>query len=67
MNSLDLWITEVVSSIDGLTAEFFFNTKQLIVLGQPLGSARCAGFNLSRSQSNHQVGDERVLRLAGTM
>jgi hypothetical protein len=44
-----------------------FNPKELIVLGNPLGPAQRAGLDLPGARRHREVGDGRVLGLAGAM
>ena len=60
-----LGVAEVGSDVFGLASQFFFNAQELVVLGQPLASARSSGLYLAGAQSDHQIGDEAVLGLAG--
>lgn len=60
-------LAEVLASILGGGAQFLFDSQDLIVLGQTLRAAWGARLDLAGRQTNHQVGDRRVLGLARTM
>mmetsp|Transcript_54085 Transcript_54085/g.136063 ORF Transcript_54085/g.136063 Transcript_54085/m.136063 type:complete len:475 (-) Transcript_54085:104-1528(-) len=55
---------ECLSCVGGLAAELFLDADDLVVLGQSLRSAGGARLDLARAQADHQVANERVLRLA---
>ena len=40
-------IAPVFASVDGILAQLFFNAQQLVVLGEALGAARGARFDLA--------------------
>ena len=48
-------------------AELFFDAEELIVLGDAVGAAGRAGLDLTRAGRYRQIGDEGILRFAGTM
>ena len=48
-------------------AELFFDAQEVVVLGDALGARRRAGLDLAAAGGHGQVGDERVLGLAGAM
>src|SRR5579859_1975096 len=48
-------------------AEFLFNAKQLIVLGDAVGAAGRAGFDLAGGGSDGEVSDERIFSFARTV
>ena len=60
--------------VDGVTTKVFcrlpkllFNAQQLVVLGDAVRTAGRAGLDLARTRGHCEVGDKRVLRLAGAM
>ncbi|ETW06711.1 hypothetical protein H310_02889 [Aphanomyces invadans] len=55
-------VSEVVAGVHGLGAHFFFNTEQLVVLGEAFRAARSTSLDLAGAQTNSQVGNERVFR-----
>ena len=57
-------ISEGGSGVDSLISQFLLNSDELVVLGQPLGSAGGTSFDLSCGQSHHQISDEIVLGLS---
>src|SRR5205823_3305450 len=48
-------------------AEFFLDAQQLVVFGDTIGPRSRPGLDLSRPGGHGKVGDEGVLRLAGTV
>src|SRR5258706_16390930 len=48
-------------------AQFFLDAQQLVVLGDPVGARRRAGFDLAGAHGDHEVGDERVFCFAGAV
>lgn len=59
-----IWVSEVLSSVDGFVAEFFFDSEDLIVFGQSFRSAWSTSFDLSSSQTNNQISNECILSLS---
>ena len=53
--------------IAGAAAELALDPEQPVVLGHPLGARRCPGLDLAGAHRHDEVGDRRVLGLAGTM
>ena len=51
----------------GRVAQRLFNAKKLIVLGDPVGAGWGAGFDLPGIGCHHDVGNRRVLGLAGAV
>src|SRR5271165_3783914 len=51
--------------VAGLIAELLLDPDQLVVLGQTIRPRDRAGFDLSAIGRNREIGDRRVLRLAG--
>lgn len=58
---LDLRVSEVMSGVDSVGSELFFDTEKLVVLGQTLRAARSSSLDLSGSESDHKIRDEGVL------
>ena len=54
-------VPEGPASKSGFFAQLFLNSKDLIVLGQALGSARGTSLDLPSAEPHHQVCDESVL------
>jgi hypothetical protein len=50
-----------------VVAEVLGNAEELVVLGDAVGAAGAAGLDLAGARGDGQVGDERVLGLAGAM
>src|ERR1700732_1644698 len=48
-------------------AEFLFNAQQLIVLGDAVGAAGGAGFDLASGGGDGEIGDEGILGFAGAV
>src|SRR5438093_8711763 len=48
-------------------AEFFLDAEELIVLGDAVGAAGGAGFDLAGSGGDGEIGDEGVLGFAGAV
>merc|ERR1711929_54978 len=59
--------TEAGPCIFALRAKLLLNPEKLIVLGKTLTAARCTGLDLPRPESNHKVGNERILCLTRTV
>jgi hypothetical protein len=55
------------TSIDGLVAQLFLNSQQLVVLGKTLRSARSTGLDLASAKTNNQVGNKSVFSLSGSV
>src|SRR5258708_10057311 len=51
----------------GRGAELFFDAEELIVLGDAVGAAGRAGFNLAGGGGDGEIGDEGVFGFAGAM
>ena len=47
--------------------ELFFDAQQLVVLGDAIGAAGRAGLDLAGAGADREVGDGRVLGLAGAV
>lgn len=58
---------EVLAGVHGVRAELLLDSQDLVVLGQSLRTTRCTSLNLAGRQADHQIGDERVLGLAGSV
>ena len=56
-----------LTCIDGTWTQLFFNSQELIVFGESLRSTRGSSFDLSGAKTYHQVRDEGVLRLSGSV
>ena len=54
----------VGTSKDGVGAEIFFDSENLVVLGESLGSARSASLDLASLETDDQIGDEGVFSFA---
>src|SRR5260370_16683161 len=48
-------------------AQVFLDAEKLIVLGDAVGAAGGAGFDLAGGRSHGEIGDESVFGLAGSM
>src|SRR5260370_34833926 len=48
-------------------AQLFLDAEKLIVLGDGVGAAGGAGFDLAGGRSHGEIGDESVFGLAGSM
>ena len=59
--------TESHSRVLGGGAQFFFDTKQLVVLGCSFSTARSSGLDLSGAESDGQVGNVIVFGFPGTV
>lgn len=58
-------LSKVLAGINGVAgAELLFNAQQLVVLGKALGSARGTRLDLTGAQTNGEIGNVRVFRLA---
>mmetsp|Transcript_36 Transcript_36/g.84 ORF Transcript_36/g.84 Transcript_36/m.84 type:complete len:302 (-) Transcript_36:653-1558(-) len=57
-------VAVVLPRVHGIRAELLLDAQQLVVLGQALGAAGRAGFDLAGGEAHGEVGDVRVLRLA---
>jgi hypothetical protein len=57
-------LPEVASGIRGVFSELFFDSKQLVVLGESLRSARSSSLDLQSSQSNSQVSNVGIFRFS---
>jgi hypothetical protein len=57
-------VPEGPASKSGFFAQLFLNSKDLIVLGQALRSARGMGLDLPSAEPYHQDGDESVFSLS---
>lgn len=55
------------SSEDGLAAEFFVDSKELVVLSEAVRSAWGASFDLACSEADNEVSDEVVFGLSGAV
>ena len=53
--------------IGGRVAELFLDPEELVVLGHPVGAGGGAGLDLARAGGHGDVGDGRVLGLAGAV
>src|ERR1700733_8004420 len=53
--------------VAGRVGEVLLDTQQLVVLGHPLAARRGAGLDLAGVGGDGQVGDERVVGLAGAV
>ena len=49
---------------DGVGAEIFFDSEDLVVLGESLGSARGTSLDLASLETDDQIGDEGVFSFA---
>jgi hypothetical protein len=52
VQSLSVGVTEVGTCVDGIGAQLFFDTEELVVLGQTLGSARSTCLDLTGLQTD---------------
>src|SRR5450631_299405 len=55
------------ASIACSVVQLFLDTQQLVVLGHPLGPSRSTALDLATVGCHREVGDGRVLGLAGTV
>ena len=53
--------------INGAITEFFFNAKELVVLGDTFGAVWSTGLDLTRIEGDDEVGNGRILGFARTM
>lgn len=67
VRDLSVRVAELLAGELGGTAELLLDAQDLVVLAQALRSAGRAGFDLTGGEADDQVGDERVLSLAGAM
>ena len=50
-----------------MIAQFLFDTKKLVIFGDPVGSAERSGFDLSRIRGDRNIRDGGIFRLTGSM
>lgn len=55
------------ASVNSCIAEFFFDAQKLVVLGNALGTSRCASLDLTGVGGNCEVSNGDVFGLAGTV
>jgi len=60
-------LPEALAHVDGLVTQLLLDSQHLVVLGQPLRAAGGAGLDLSGAETDHQICDEAILGLAGTV
>jgi len=60
-------LAEVAASIDGVGPQLLLDAKDLVELGQTLGSCWCTSLDLASSDAHHDVGNCHVFRLTRAM
>lgn len=60
-------VAEFLAGVFRGGAQLLLDTQDLVVFAQTLRAAGSAGLDLPGRETDHQVGDERVLRFSGTM
>lgn len=65
--TLSMGISEFLPGVFGTGTKFLFDTKDLVVFGETLGTAGSTGFDLSSGKTNYQVGNECVLGFTGSV
>lgn len=58
---------ELLAGVDGVVAQLFLDTEDLVELGQTLGTGRSTGLDLAGAQTDGNVGDGHVLGLTGAV
>lgn len=56
-------LAEVLTSVDGVLAQLFLNTEQLVQFGQSFRSTRSTSLDLTSAETNNEVSNGRVLGL----
>jgi len=62
-----LGLAETLSGVYSTSAQFFLNTKDLVVLGETFGTAWGSGLDLSGSKTNNKVSNEGIFGFSGTV
>ena len=60
-------MSEVFTSVDSITAQFFLDAEQLVIFSQTFRTAWRSCLYLPRTQTNDKICNCRVFRLAGSM
>lgn len=60
-------VSEVCTSIDGLISQLFFDSENLVVLGESVRSARSSTLDLTSSKTNDKITNEVVLSFSGSV